>query len=232
MTFATGDEVLIGAAAKPLTPYAPRVCSTTDHARGTAFAFDLDGTITRSELLPMIARELGLESEIRLLTDLTMAGTIPFEDSFRLRFAILRHAPLERIHRIVRDVELDPDIEAFIAAKRERCFVVTGNLDLWVAPLAQRLGCMFFTSTGGPLVNGIPGDIETVMRKNTAGLEIKRNFDRLVAIGDSHNDIPLFDVADTAIAFCGLHNTPDALISVSNYIAMDGISLCRLLNTL
>ncbi|WP_207770915.1 hypothetical protein [Rhizobium rhizogenes] len=42
-------------------------------ARHTAFAFDLDGTSTRAELLPVKAPELGLEAEMRLLTSLTMA---------------------------------------------------------------------------------------------------------------------------------------------------------------
>jgi P-type E1-E2 ATPase len=70
------------------------------------------------------------------------------------------------------------------------------------------------------------------MRKNVAGLELKDEFDRLVAIGDGFNDVPMFDVADIGIAFNGLHSAPDALISVSNYVALDGKSLCRLLNTL
>ncbi|MDP9573770.1 UNVERIFIED_ORG: phosphoserine phosphatase [Agrobacterium larrymoorei] len=51
-------------------------------ARHTAFAFDLDGTSTRAELLPVKAPELGLEAEMRLLTSLTMAEKNSFKDSF------------------------------------------------------------------------------------------------------------------------------------------------------
>jgi HAD superfamily phosphoserine phosphatase-like hydrolase len=200
--------------------------------RGTAFAFDLDGTITRAELLPMIASELGLEAEMRLLTELTMGGLIPFEDSFRLRFAILRSAGLDRIRSIVSEVAFDPDIEQFIREKRDRCFVVTGNLDLWIEPLIERLGCRFYTSTATTNAEGRITGLDTVMRKNVAGLELKDEFDRLVAIGDGFNDVPMFDVADIGVAFQGLHSAPDALVSVSNYVALDGKSLCRLLNTL
>jgi phosphoserine phosphatase len=199
---------------------------------GTAFAFDLDGTITRSELLPMIASELDLEAEMRLLTELTMAGMIPFEDSFRLRFAILRTAGLERIRAVVSEVSFDRAIEAFICQNRERCFVVTGNLDLWIEPLLDRLGCRFFSSTAALGKDGAVTGLDTIMRKNVAGLEIKKQFDRLVAIGDGFNDVPMFDVADVGVAFSGVHNAPDALVSVSNYVALDGTSLCRLLNTL
>ena len=198
----------------------------------TAFAFDLDGTITQAELLPMIASELGLEAEMRLLTDLTMAGMIPFEDSFRLRFAILRTAGLDRIRAAVSAVTFDPDIEDFIRKNRDICFVVTGNLDLWIEPLRERLGCRFFTSTASVDAEGNIIGLDTVMRKNIAALELKEKFQRLVAIGDGFNDVPMFDVADIGIAFYGIHNAPDTLVSVSNYVAMDGKSLCRLLNTL
>ncbi|QCI98476.1 HAD-IB family phosphatase [Agrobacterium larrymoorei] len=208
----------------PLHPY-PR-------SSGTAFAFDLDGTITKAELLPMIASELGLESEMRLLTELTMAGSIPFEDSFRLRFAILRSAGIDRIRSIVSEVEFDPDIEDFIRNNIDRCFVVTGNLDLWIQPLIERLGCKFYTSTATTDDEGRITGLDVVMRKNVAGLELKERFGRLVSIGDGFNDIPIFDVADIGVAFTGLHNAPDALVSVSNYVALNGKSLCRLLNTL
>jgi len=201
-------------------------------ARGTAFAFDLDGTITKAELLPMIASELGLEAEMRLLTELTMAGKIPFEDSFRLRFAILRSAGLERIWSIVSEVEFDPYIEDFINQNASRCFVVTGNLDVWIKPLMERLPCKFYTSTAMLDAEGNIVALDSVMRKNAAGLELKERFDRLVSIGDGFNDIPIFDVADVGVAFMGLHAAPDALVSVSNYVALNGKSLCRLLNTL
>lgn len=206
----------------------------TPHERdaGTAFAFDLDGTVTRAELLPMIASELNLEPEMRLLTELTMAGLIPFEDSFRLRFAILRSAAVERIHSIVSEVEFDPYIEDFINTNRERCFVVTGNLDIWIQPLISRLGCKFYTSTATVDQEGRITGLDMVMRKSVVGLELKERFDRLVAIGEGFNDVPIFDVADIGIAFQGIHRAPDALISVSNYVALDGRSLCRLLNTL
>lgn len=212
--------------------YETHSTSTEVAARRTAFAFDLDGTITKAELLPMIASELGLEAEMRLLTELTMAGKIPFEDSFRLRFAILRSAGLERIRSIVSEVEFDPYIEAFIRENAEGCFVVTGNLDVWIEPLKERLPCLFYTSTAMLDADGNVTGLGTVMRKNVAGLELKERFDRVVSIGDGFNDVPIFDVADIGVAYMGLHTAPDALVAVSNYVALDGKSLCRLLSTL
>lgn len=197
---------------------------------GSCFCFDLDGTITREELLPLIASEVGLEEEMRLLTRITMDGLIPFEDSFRLRFAILRTAGVDRIQQIVSEAAIDPDVEAFIGRNRDRCFVVTGNLDIWIAPLVERLGCRFYCSTSR-LDDGRL-ELLDIMRKNVPALELKERFDRVVAIGDGFNDVPMFDVADVGIAFNGVHPSPDALVSMADYVALNAKGLCRLLNTL
>lgn len=135
----------------------------------TCFCFDLDGTITKSELLPIIASEVGLEQEMSLLTQLTMAGHIPFEHSFRLRFAILRSIPVDRIQAAVNSVEFDPYITDFIRKNHDRCFVVTGNLDVWIAPLLKKLGCNYFSSTSLRKEDGTL-ELVSVLRKNTPGL--------------------------------------------------------------
>lgn len=197
----------------------------------TGFCFDLDGTITCSELLPLIASEVGLEKEMSLLTQLTMDGLIPFEDSFRLRFAILRSIPIARIQDAVSRVELDMEIFDFIQENRNCCFVVTGNLDVWIEPLVKRLGCEFYSSKSYRKSNG-DLEIESVLRKNIPGLQLKEKFERLVAVGDGFNDISLFEVADIGISYNAIHASPESLLLMSNYVVFNGESLCRLLNTL
>ena len=117
-------------------------------ARGarTIFAFDLDGTVTREETLPILAGELGLSEEMARLTRLTMDGHIAFSESFRLRFHILKEIPLATIQGIMDTVALDPVIAGFIRSRAEDCAIVTGNLDLWVEPIIKKLGCRAFTS--------------------------------------------------------------------------------------
>src|SRR5258705_13832741 len=96
----------------------------------TAFCFDLDGTLTRHEILPAMASEIGLSEEIALLTSLTMRGLIPFEASFRLRCRVLREVPVSRVREIVASIPLAESIETFIKENRHRCVVSTGNLDV------------------------------------------------------------------------------------------------------
>jgi HAD superfamily phosphoserine phosphatase-like hydrolase len=197
----------------------------------TAVAFDLDGTITRAEILPLIAAELGLEREMRVLTELTLSGAIAFEDSFRLRCAVLRAVPIDEVRDIVAEVELSPAVVDFIVENRDRCFVVTGNLDVWVAPIIERLGCGAFTSvarhSGGQLTG-----LESVLTKSTAIEQLRPDFDRVVAVGDSVNDMPMFELADVRVAFGGVHDPAAGLYEVADFVAYEEETLCRLLHTL
>ena len=45
------------------------------------FIFDLDGTITKEETLPKIAKFFNVQAEIDNLTQETIAGNIPFMES-------------------------------------------------------------------------------------------------------------------------------------------------------
>lgn len=197
----------------------------------TQFAFDLDGTVTSQELLPLIASQLGFLSEMQLLTRLTIDGTIDFEQSFRLRCAILQSVPISSVQEIVADVPLNPDISGFIAANREHCTVVTGNLDVWIRPVLDRLGCRFYSSTcfteGDRLQR-----LDRVLHKSKAVHELKRVGTRVVAIGDGANDVSMFEAADIGIAYGGVHSPAPALADISDYLTFDGGALCRLLSTL
>ena len=197
----------------------------------TAYSFDLDGTLTSVEILPCIAAELGISEEIATLTRITMEGLLTFEESLRLRVAILGQVPLETVHATVNDVPLDPKLTAFIRSRPDQCFIVTGNLDIWVSKLVERIGCRGYTSTA-TANNGVIS-LRDVLDKGRAVKNIRsRGFDRVIAIGDGSNDVPMFKAADTAIAFGGTHSPMPAAIAESNFVVHDGDTLCKLLNTL
>lgn len=135
----------------------------------SAYCFDLDGTLTSIEILPCIASELGVAEEIATLTRVTMSGLISFEESMRLRCLILGQVPLNRVHEVVEAVPLDSSLTAFIASRRDHCFVVTGNLDVWIEPLLRRLGCRSYSS---------------IASFDGGKLKVDRILDKGVAIGE------------------------------------------------
>lgn len=195
------------------------------------FAFDLDGTITMKETLPILARELDLVDEMERLTRLTLEGKIDFEASFRMRYHLLREIPLQKIRQIMGEVRLDERIAGFIREHAEECAIVTGNLDVWVQPLIAKLGCMVYASTSRIDAKG-ELQLETVLDKAATIRRMKMQGYHVIAIGDSVNDIPMFREADVAIAYGGVHPLVDRVATISDYVAENGKDLCRLLEGL
>ena len=189
------------------------------------YAFDLDGTVTTVETLPLLAAELNLSAKINLLTELTLSGRIPFEISFRMRYGILNRIPLERIVEIMSTVPLDGSIEKFIGDNRNDCVLVTGNLDRWIEPIADRLGCEIYSST-------LDGERLRIIDKGAVVRRLRSQSARVISIGESFNDVSMLEAADVSIAYGGVHRPIAAAVSVADFVVFDGDTLCRLLTTL
>ena len=189
------------------------------------YAFDLDGTVTKVETLPLLAAELNLSKEITRLTELTLSGRIPFEISFRMRYGILNRIPLDRIVEIMATVPLESSIEKFIDDNRKDCVLVTGNLDRWIEPIAERLGCEIYSST-------LDGGRLRIIDKGAVVRRLKSRSARVISIGESFNDVSMLEAADVSIAYGGVHRPIAAAVSVADFVVFDGDTLCRLLKIL
>ena len=194
------------------------------------FAFDLDGTVTTREILPVLAQELGLAEEMAFLTSLTLKGILNFEASFKLRFAILRSIPVKRVQEIVAEIPLDPHIVEFIEARRDTCAIITGNLDCWVEPLLEKLGCKAYVSEScrydGLLF------LKNVLDKGDAVRALAKGGRKIVAIGESANDLPMFEAAHLRVAFAGVHTPVPEILRRADHVAKDGRGLRELLEKL
>lgn len=195
------------------------------------FAFDLDGTVTCEETLPLLARELDLVEEMERLTRLTLEGRIPFTESFSHRFRLLREIPVARIREIMDSVRLDEDISGFIRRNRESCAIVTGNLDVWIEPMIGKLGCRCYSSVSSRDADG-GLVLEEILDKAGVVRTLQEKGGKVIAVGDSFNDIPMFRAADVAIAYGGIHPLTEHAASAADYAVSDGGELCRLLERL
>jgi len=196
----------------------------------TAFCFDLDGTVTATDILPCIAADLGLAGEMAALSRVTMDGHMDFEDAFRLRCAILGGIPPSRVRAIVKSIPLTEPIVSFVREHATNSFLVTGNVDAWVAPIVERCGVRCYSSQGvfqdGRL------SLMSILDKRDAIHDIARNFDRTVAIGHGANDVPMLQAADIGIAYGGAHSPSTLAVRAARYIVHDGETLCTVLRAL
>lgn len=194
----------------------------------TVYLFDLDGTLTAAELLPLIAREVGLEAEIAALTEATMAGEVPFDASFRRRVDLLSGIPVSRVADIVAGAPVLDSLLSWVTARADRCWVVTGNLDCWVRPWLDRHGLRGFASTARVEQGRV--HVGQILRKESVLTHFSGA--RTVMVGDGANDAQIISQATVGIASAVVHDVPRVVLEVADFVAMDEEVLCRTLSRL
>lgn len=196
-----------------------------------AYCFDLDGTLTSEEILPRIAKEIDLFEEISTLTRATMEGLLPFENSFRLRVRLLSEVPIPVVRKIVSEIPLQNELLEFIHSNSDDCYVVTGNLNVWIEGLQSKLKCKIFSSDAKWDGDKLLG-VERIINKSDAIKELSDKYDEIIAVGDGMNDSPLFDAADICIAYGGVHDPVETLIKMANFVTYHPSGLLNILTTL
>ena len=195
------------------------------------YCFDLDGTITSQELLPLMAAELDLYEEISALTRATINGLIPFEQSFKLRCKLLSDVPIKKVQEVADKVKLNKSIVQFIRENKDNSYVITGNIYEWIQPIIDKLGCKIFCSEG-KFKNGRLSGLEKILDKGKVSKELRGGGKSIISVGDGMGDVLMFQESDLSIAYGGVHEPIETLMKVSNYLVYNEDSLCRLLNTL
>lgn len=195
------------------------------------FLFDLDGTVTMRETLPIISGYFGCEEQIEELTTRTVAGNIPFIESFIRRVNILGNYSVHKTNELLRTVELYSQVAEFIKNHKEDCVIVTGNLTCWCDGLFQKIGCQCYGS------EAVVGDdkvvkIKTILRKEQIVDKYKAMGETVVFIGDGNNDLEAMRHADIAIAAGLTHNPAQSLLSICDYVIFNENALVRQLRQL
>lgn len=169
--------------------------------KGYIFLFDLDSTITKEEILPKISIEVGKLAEMRELTEATMNGEIPFIESFKQRVKILSEIPVSKVQEIVKNIILNEELVSFIQQHKEQCFIVTGNLDVWIDKLLEKIDMKDHCYCSHALVeNDKIVTIKDIVNKKEVCESLKKDF---VAVGDGNNDAEMIGMAKIGIG-CGL----------------------------
>lgn len=193
------------------------------------FAFDFDGTVTTKEVLPVIAKEVGIQKKMARLTRLTMDGEIPFEQSFKRRVSMLKNIPIQKVQDIVAEVPVGKHLMRFIRAHSDRCYIVTGNLDVWINKSMKKHRVKHYLSSEAEFDNDTLLGVKSILRKQT----IHRIIDGpVVAVGDGFNDMEMLAEAQVSIAYGGVHPPARGLLEVASHAIYDEKNLCRFLKQL
>lgn len=201
-------------------------------------AMDMDSTLISIECIDEIADFAGKKDEVAAVTEAAMRGEIDWPESLKRRVAALaglEAATLERVY--AERLRFNPGAERLIAAARRaglKTLLVSGGFTYFTDRVRERLALDFAYSnvlvveggrlagrTTGPLVDaaGKAAHVTRLMRE----LGIPR--ERVLAIGDGANDLPMMAEAGTSVAY---HAKP-VVKSKADY-ALDVSGLDGLLN--
>jgi phosphoserine phosphatase len=195
------------------------------------FIFDLDGTITAQETLPLIASHFQVQAEISELTKETIHGNIPFVESFIRRVHILGKLPVDEISDLLGEVKLHRKVLDFIHENKKDCVIATGNLDCWIEKLVMKIGCEYFTSEA-IVENNRVNSIKNILKKELIVKKYQDQGEKVVYIGDGNNDMEAMRISNVAIATGLTHHPANNILPFSDYLIFSEKALCRQLNQL
>ena len=194
------------------------------------FLFDLDSTVTRQEILPTIAESVGRGAQMRDLTEKCMAGALPFRESFLSRVELLKDVPVEDVSRAIAEIPVHEELCAFMRDHKKRCFIVTGNLDVWIGGLVERIGMAgnVFCSRG-IVADGRLLGVASVIDKR---LTVEQFVGPLVAVGDGSNDADMVSMAQVGIGFGGVRRIAPSVLEVCTHAIYEESRLVGFLKNL
>lgn len=194
------------------------------------FVFDLDSTLTKAEILPEIAKELGMYQEMRNLTEQAMCGRISFEQSFTQRVRLLQTVPVSRVRDLVAKIPLHEKLLKFISLHKERCFIATGNLNIWLPELLCKIDMQThcFCSQAETDQNGVI-TITSLLDKIQV---VKRLGSNVVAVGDGDNDAGMISAATIGIGFGAVRPIAPSVRKAAAYNIDSEAELCTFLYSL
>lgn len=195
------------------------------------FLFDLDATVTKEEILPALAEQVGLLEEMREMTEKTMRGEIPFQSSFLARVKMLKTIPVSRVAEIVEKIPLNEELVQFIRTHASRCYIVTGNIDVWIEELIKRIGLPMshcYCSSASVSDDYIISVNSVVDKEKIA----KQFVVPVVAVGDGSNDAEMVRLADVGIGYGGVRPVAYSLMCNATHVICNEHRLCSFLHTL
>lgn len=176
--------------------------------------FDFDSTLMDGETLEFLARETGIEKQVKEITDKAMRGELDFFESLQKRVALLKGLSEEIVNNICKNLPPMNGASEVIQGLKDKGYKVvcfSGGFKTATVPFAEKFGLDAEFSNTLHVQNGIlTGLVGGEMMFNDSKGEMLKRLQKCIgitpndtiAIGDGANDLSMFKYAGTRIAFC------------------------------
>lgn len=176
--------------------------------------FDFDSTLMDGETLEFLAKELGIDKEVREITDLAMRGEIDFFESLQKRVSLLKGLEVKKVNEICHKLPLMRGAKEVVSGLKDRGYKVvcfSGGFKNATTYFAEKLGLDADFSNvlhekDGVLTGLVGGEMMFNTSKGDMLVRLQQvlGIDRgeTLVVGDGANDISMFRHADIRVAFC------------------------------
>jgi phosphoserine phosphatase len=194
------------------------------HKEKRLIIFDMDSTIVDFEIINRLASFVGVDDDVRIITEQAMNGELDFEESLRRRVRLLKGTPTSALEEIANNIQLTPGSEELLHHLKDvgyKIALISGGFTYFTDVLKERLGFDYTFANelvieDGILTGEVRGEIIDAEAKGRivkylAELE-NISLDNVVAVGDGANDCLMLQNAGLGVAF----NAKDILKKVSD----------------
>ena len=199
-------------------------------------AMDMDSTLICIECIDEIADFAGRKAEVAAVTASAMRGEIDWPESLRRRVAALEGLEESALGRVYAErLRFNPGAEKLIAAARRanvKTLLVSGGFTYFTDRVRDKLKLDYAYSnvlvvesgklagtTTGPLVDAAGKAAHVARLKRELGLSTER----VLAIGDGANDLPMMAEAGTSIAYHAKPVVKAKATYALDYAGLDGV---------
>ena len=199
-------------------------------------AMDMDSTLISIECIDEIADFAGRKAEVAAVTASAMRGEIDWPESLKRRVAALAGLEQSALGRVYSErLRFNPGAEKLIAAARRngvKTLLVSGGFTYFTDRVREQLKLDYAYSNvlvveGGKLAGTTTGPLVDAQGKAAHVARLKRELglarERVLAIGDGANDLPMMAEAGTSIAY---HAKPVVKAKAGyalDYAGLDGV---------
>ncbi|HUP98198.1 MAG TPA: phosphoserine phosphatase SerB [Usitatibacter sp.] len=201
-------------------------------------AMDMDSTLISIECIDEIADFAGRKAEVAAVTASAMRGEIDWPESLKRRVAALKGLEESALARVYGErLRFNPGAEKLIAAARRarmKTLLVSGGFTYFTDRVRDKLSLDYAYSNvlvveAGKLAGVTTGPLVDARGKAAHVARLKRELglarERVLAIGDGANDLPMMAEAGTSIAY---HAKP--VVKAKADYALDYAGLAGVLN--
>lgn len=197
--------------------------------------FDMDSTIVDFETINQIASFVGVDQQVKEITERAMNGELDFEEALRKRVRLLKGTPISALEEIAKNIQFTPGSEELIRHLKKVGFktaLISGGFTYFTDILKDRMGFDYtFANKLEIADNVLTGEVEGEiidaaakghMVNQLAKLE-RISPDNVVAVGDGANDCLMIQNAGLGVAFNAkeiLKKVSDGSLSKENLLGL------------